>query len=162
MGRAGYLAARGVAGLIKWGVQSYQAHAENKKWTKESAKYGILDIDSLSGADFEKFLGGLFRRAGYAVEIKGQAGDFGVDLILERGGRRIAVQAKRYTKSVNLRAVQEVVAGMQYYGCTEAWVVTNSHFARSAQKLAGRTNVNLVDRPALADILRSVNRNQGI
>lgn len=162
MGRAGYLAARGLVGLIKWGIQSYQAYAENKKWTEESARYEVPDIDSLSGADFEKFLGGLFRRAGYAVEVKGQSGDFGVDLILERGSRRIAVQAKRYTKSVNLRAVQEVVAGMQYYGCTEAWVVTNSHFARSAQKLASRTNVNLVDRPALADIVRSVNRNHGV
>lgn len=154
------MAMRGLVSLIRWGIRSYQAYAENKKWTKESARYGIPDIDSLSGTDFERFLGGLFRSAGYAVEIKGQSGDFGVDLILERDDKRIAIQAKRYTKNVNLRAVQEVVAGMQYYGCTNAWVVTNSHFTRSAQQLARSTNVNLVDRPALANIIRSVNRDR--
>ncbi|WP_165592705.1 restriction endonuclease, partial [Mycobacteroides abscessus] len=31
----------------------------------------------------------------------------------------------RYSKTVGVRAVQEVVAGAQHYGCTRAMVVSN-------------------------------------
>ena len=48
-------------------------------------------------------------------------GDFGADL-----DNYIVVQAKRYSKKVGVKAVQEVVAAKAHYGCREGIVVTSN------------------------------------
>jgi restriction system protein len=55
---------------------------------------------------------------GFSVRKTKVTGDQGVDLIVEGEGRLIAVQAKGYTGSVGNKAVQEVYAGMAFYGHT--------------------------------------------
>lgn len=39
------------------------------------------------------------------------------------------------------------------YEATEAWVVTNSHFTRQAEKLADINDVYLIDRDELIQII---------
>ena len=56
-----------------------------------------------------------------------------------KDGVKTDVQAKRHTKPVGIKAVQEVVAAKGMYRCTEAMVVTNSTFTQPAMELA-RTN----------------------
>lgn len=69
---------------------------------------GIADIDKMDGRQFELYLGILFKHLGYAVKVTRAAGDFGADLVLEKDGKRIVVQAKRYSKNVGIEAVQQV------------------------------------------------------
>ena len=71
--------------------------------------------------------------------------DMGADLILERRGIRSVVQAKSYSGSVGVKAVQEVVAAKSYYKAREAFVVTNSTFTKSAIDLAEANGVSLWD-----------------
>lgn len=61
------------------------------------------DLRGMSGDQFEAFLGEVLRFLGYQVEHQVGAGDQGVDLIVNRGQRRIAVQAKCYGGSVGER-----------------------------------------------------------
>jgi Restriction endonuclease len=61
--------------------------------------------------------------SGYRVEHTGRRGDFGADLLVSKQGRKIPVQAKRYSKPVGIRAVQEAVAAKGFYGCGDALVV---------------------------------------
>jgi restriction system protein len=74
------------------------------------ARSGIYDIDRMDGRTFEHYLRTMFARHGYKVEVTKYRGDFGADLILRRDGSKVAVQAKRASKNVGVRAIQEAVA----------------------------------------------------
>ncbi|MBD8038257.1 restriction endonuclease [Solibacillus sp. A46] len=116
-------------------------------------KSGIREVDQMSGEDFEKFLGELFKRRGFKVRYTATSGDYGADLILKDGKDIIAVQAKRYSSTVGVKAVQEIIGAVKMYEATEAWVVTNSHFTRQAEKLADINDVYLIDRDELIQII---------
>jgi restriction system protein len=114
------------------------------------AKAGIADIDYFNGKEFEQYLEVLFQKLGYHVRRTPYQGDFGADLVLQRGGEKTVVQAKRYNRRVGVKAVQEAVASKDYYRCDKAMVVTNSFFSRQAEALAKANRVELWDRDTLA------------
>jgi restriction system protein len=114
---------------------------------------GIADIDKMDGIQFERYLSALFRSQGYQSEVTKAAGDFGADLILRKDGRKIAVQAKRYSSGVGISAVQEVQASLAHYAATEAWVVTNNKFTKAAEELAASNNVKLIGRETLIEMI---------
>ena len=119
---------------------------------------GIVEIDRMDGSTFETFLVSLFRRLGYAVEHTGRRGDYGADLVVAKEGRRIVVQAKRWTKNVGVKAVQEAVAAKAPYRCTDALVVTNRGFSTQARELARMNGVTLWDREKLVEQLLAASR----
>jgi restriction system protein len=121
--------------------------------TSKLRKSGIKAVDVMSGEDFERFLGELFKRRGFKVSYTATSGDYGADLILKDGKDIIAVQAKRYSSSVGVKAVQEIIGAVKMYNATEAWVVTNSHYTRQAEKLADINDVYLIDREELIDMM---------
>lgn len=113
----------------------------------------IEDIDRMEGHEFEHFLQKLFSAMGYKVEVTKASGDQGADLLAEKFGSKIAIQAKRYTGPVGNKAVQEVIGAMQYYKCDKGIVVTNSTFTKSASELAWSSNVELIDRHELIKLI---------
>ena len=138
--------ALGLFGLLVWRSQ------RNKK-SRRDALLWAGDIDSMTGAEFEKMLEAVFVTMGYQVSHSGQTGDFGADLILDGFGGRIAVQAKRYSGNVGNKAVQEVYGGMAHYGAREGWVANNSYFTKAAQTQAKSCGVKLVDRDMLMNMI---------
>lgn len=113
----------------------------------------INDVDVMDGVQFEKFIGKVFARQGYLVKFTPVTGDQGVDLIAEKNGVRIGIQAKRYTGRIGNSAIQEIVAGIIHHRCDNAIVVTNSYFTKSAIDLAFSNNVILWDRALLKEKL---------
>lgn len=113
---------------------------------------------SVSGYDFERFLGTLFKRLGYKVQPTGMSGDFGADLVLTdpRTRERIVVQAKHYSSNLGVKPVQEVVAAKSHYAANACWVVTNSTFTPAARRLAADNAVVLVDGRELKALCRRV------
>jgi restriction endonuclease Mrr len=111
---------------------------------------------SLRGIAFENFLADVFRVLGFHVEMTKASGDQGVDLIVTKGkGRKIAVQAKGYDKSVGNKAVQEAFAGMRFYRCTDCAVITNSEFTPGACDLADKMpECTLIDGACLPDLIK--------
>jgi restriction system protein len=103
----------------------------------------------MDGRTFEVFLSTLFRHLGYSVEVTKYRGDYGADLVVKKGGRKTAVQAKRWKKRVGLKAVQEAVAAKAMYGCEGALVVANREFTQQARRLARANKVELWDREVL-------------
>jgi restriction system protein len=124
--------------------------------THRLSKSGIAEIDHMSGHRFEEFLGTLFRRLGYRVEMTSRHGDYGADLVVTKGKTRTAVQAKRWSKKVGVKAVQEAVASKVMYACDSALVVANREFTQQAQKLARANKVELWGRAVLVDKLLAV------
>jgi restriction endonuclease Mrr len=93
-----------------------QKHKEDA-WHRSFAKKKGQELSQLTGIEFEQFLAGLFRQLGYGVEMTASTGDYGADLILSKAGEKIAVQAKCYSGSVGVSAVQEVLAGQRHQHC---------------------------------------------
>ena len=116
-------------------------------------KAGIKEIDAMSGEEFEQYLGHLFKKRGFKVSYTKASGDYGADLILEDREEIIVVQAKRYSGSVGVKAVQEIVGALKMYDATQAWVATNSYFTKQAEKLAITNDVYLIDRDELIDMI---------
>ena len=137
---------------LRYGLPWLFAHQKKKRL----AASGIADIDTMDGKTFEEYLEVLFAKLGYKVERTRYVGDYGADLITQKDGVKTVIQAKRYGKTVGIKAVQEAVAAKGMYGCTEAMVVTNSTFTQAAKELARANRVTLWDRDRLVDTLLRV------
>ena len=116
--------------------------------------YDISWVDEMSGPEFEHYIGDLFACLGFDVEVTKRSGDYGVDVICEKGGERIAIQAKRHSQKVNLKAVQEVVTGMKKHNCNRSMAITSNYFSPSAIELARHNNCELIDRDQLACLIQ--------
>jgi restriction system protein len=110
---------------------------------------GLHQIDAMTGIEFENYVAAKLRAAGYRVALTKATGDFGVDLIASKGGRRIAIQCKRHGRRIGAPAVQQVVAGALLHRCTSTMVVSNQEFTAAAIELAGVHSCELVGRTRL-------------
>jgi restriction system protein len=113
------------------------------------ARAGMPEIDRMTGTEFEQRLVSLFRALGYHVQHTGGLTDNGADLVISKNGARTVVQAKRYSNSVGVQAVQQAATARSAYDATAALVVTNSRFTPNAQRLARASHVDLWDRDQL-------------
>ena len=110
-------------------------------------------FSSLSGTEFENLLIKLFESINYVVEHPGSVGDQGGDLILNKDGERILIQAKCYTNNIGNQAVQQAVAAKKYYDCGRAMVIGTADFTREAVDLARANNVELMKKKQLQELL---------
>lgn len=115
--------------------------------------YDISQINSLSGTEFEKYLKVLFEKMGYRVQTTKKSKDFGVDLILEKNKKKTIVQAKCYSHTVGVSAVQEIISARNHYNIFEALVVTNQKFSKEAEVLAEENKVMLAGRAELEGLV---------
>lgn len=100
----------------------------------------------MNGHEYEYVVADYLREKGYVdVEVTQGSGDFGIDVIAYRDGHKYAVQCKYYSSPVSQPAVREAVAGMAYYDCDKAMVVTNNCFTSAAKELAEVNGVELVE-----------------
>lgn len=111
--------------------------------------FGNLHIDNLSGQEFEEYLLQLFINLGYDVVLTPPSNDYGADLVIEKNAEKIVVQAKRYSNTIGISAVQEVIGAKNYYEANKCLVVTNNYFTPSAIELAQSNDVELWDREKL-------------
>lgn len=108
---------------------------------------------SMRDDEWEDYLVEVFRALGAKANRIGSAGDQGVDIIVEYGQKRIAVQAKGYYHAVSNKAVQEAYTGMRHHGCTACAVVTNSRFTKSERELAISTCCRLISEEEFPDFV---------
>lgn len=123
---------------------------------KQETHYTIDDVDMMNGSEFEHFVCELYKKMGYKAEVTKQSGDQGLDVIVEKSDKRIGVQAKCYSGTVGNSAVQEAVAGKNYYHCDKVVVVTNNYFTPSAKELAHSNDVVLWDRDILKEKIKEI------
>ena len=126
---------------------------EHERWQHHYGSLHVDELKKLSGTEFEHYLAKLFKSQDYLVEMTPLTGDYGADLILHKDQQRIAVQAKCYSGSVGVAAVQEALSGMAYYGCHSAWVVTTGNYTANAVELAKKSKVRLFGRNELGKLI---------
>lgn len=114
-------------------------------------------IDDMSGDDFENWCCQLLRKKGYVdVRATRASGDYGADIIAEKEGVRFAIQCKRYSEPVGIKAVQEAYSAKAHYACDVAAVMTSSSFTEAARKLASECRVKLWGRTVIESWVKSL------
>ncbi|KRQ29125.1 MULTISPECIES: restriction endonuclease [Mycobacteroides] len=157
LAQVGYLASPYAVYLILrgagWGLRGLGDVMAQRRYEAQLRRYmtmsGLSEIDEMSGVDFETFVAARMHGAGWHIETTSASSDYGVDLIATNRRDVVAVQCKRYSKTVGVRAVQEVVAGARHYDCTRTMVVSNQDFTRQAQALAATSKCELIGRDRL-------------
>lgn len=112
---------------------------------KRKIPNNMKPVEQMSGIEYEYYVAKRLQSVGCTnIEITPPSGDFGADVLAtNKDGVRFAVQCKKFSGVVGIEAVQQVLAGQQYYRCQRAMVVTTSHFTPAAKRLAERTGVHL-------------------
>lgn len=111
-------------------------------------------IDKLTGEQFEKFLEKILQRMGFEnIERTQLSGDFGADLTASRNSKKFVIQAKRYSRPVGNKAVQEVFSSMPIYKADSCMVVTNQDFTNAAKKQALECKCLLFGKSQLRDLV---------
>ncbi len=139
--------------------------AEFQKWRRRrllDAQSGLDDIRGLSWQQFEHLVGEAYRRQGYKVEESGGGGaDGGVDLILRKGNETTLVQCKRWkTWKVGVKTVRELYGVIAAQDAARGVVVTCGRFTRAAASFAEGKQLELVDGPALWQLVETVKAEQ--
>lgn len=111
----------------------------------------------LSPSEFEDAVAQMFRELGYEVAQTPYSGDQGKDAILEKNRKKYVLECKRYApdKQIGRRQLQVLFAAMKETNAHGAFFVTTGVYSKLAVEYAREFDIELVDRPKLADMMRS-------
>lgn len=113
-----------------------------------------VPLEEMEGHEFEYFCAQLLERRGFEeVEVTKGSGDYGVDILAEKDGVTYAVQCKRYTAPVGVKAIQEAYAGKDYYDRMVGAVMTNQYFTAPAVEAAKKLKILLWDGGYLEEMI---------
>jgi len=127
-----------VIGMVRDAVKRYERRHGRRVGPGSRTQYA-------TPREFEEWCASELAAAGWEARHMGGPGDQGVDVIASRDGRVLVLQCKLHGKPVSNGAVQEVFAGRTFHGAHVAAVVSVSGFTRSAQEIAERTGVHLLE-----------------
>lgn len=145
--------------LVATGM-SYLGRAHRQQLLKQAALNRSLEF--MSWQEFELLVGEAFRQRGFKVREMGGAGpDGGVDLVLTKNGETFLVQCKQWKAlKVGVEIVREIFGVTAAEGASGCYVVTSGRFTAPAKDFAKGRNIQLIDGPALLDLLDQAHRQQ--
>lgn len=98
------------------------------------------------GVQFEDEIRHLIEEFGYKSVTPYSSKDQGVDLLAEKNGHRVAIQAKIHSSgSVSQAEVQKLLDGMQTYRASEGFLVTTAKLSKRATDLCNESGVLVYD-----------------
>lgn len=122
--------------------------------TEESIDFAKMD--RMSGVDFENFCTSILEKKGFTqIHTTKTSGDYGGDIVATKDQIKYVIQCKRYSSSIGVSAVQEVIAARSIYKCHVGVVLTNNYFTPAALKLAESNNILLWNRDDLLAMMQS-------
>jgi len=119
------------------------------------------NLASMDWQDFESLIAELFQKEfadkGAEVKVTQSSRDRGVDAVIFdpdpiKGGKFV-VQAKRYTKTVDVSAVRDLCAVVQKEGASRGILVTTSSYGADAYTFAQNSPVTLLNGSELLGLL---------
>jgi hypothetical protein len=142
-----------VAACLLIGAVMYGRYAVLRQLSSDRQWHALENLRQLTGIEFESHVAELYRKLGYQTEMTGKTGDQGIDIIARLGQKRLGIQCKHWSDAVGNSGVQEAIAGRTFHNCTHAAVVCTSRFTSSAEELARRAKVELIDGSSYAAIV---------
>ncbi len=96
----------------------------------------------------------LLREAGWTTELSPAETGQGIDILAERGGRKLLLQCKGGRASVGVEAVQRAFASCARRHADVAAIVTHASFTRAAQQLASANGVHALRDDGLNQLIQ--------
>ncbi len=112
--------------------------------TNNTSPNNIGSSDNITPQEYEQLTAAIFQNSGWNAQLTPSGADHGVDVIAEKEGIKVAIQCKLYKNKVGNKAVQEAIAGREFYQTDYAAVVSNAQYTRPAMQLADSANVFLL------------------
>lgn len=118
-----------------------------------------LDINKLTGVEFEKLCQQLVENMGFETELTKASGDGGIDLIAYNyqpllSGKYI-IQCKRYSGSVGEPIIRDLYGVVMSERANKGVLMTTGYFTKSAIAFAEGKPIELIDGSKLNDLLNS-------
>lgn len=128
-------------------AQEIAQYIQAKIDAAQNAESTNFDPDShpTDGHEFEQWVGNALKNFGWSASVTRASGDQGVDVIARKEQMKIGIQCKLYSGAVGNSAVQQVIAGCQFYSLRIGVVISNSSFTKSARELATASSVLLIN-----------------
>lgn len=129
-------------------------HEAEKSFTSEQM---IGQVRSIDWFQFEQLVALIYRKQGYLVSRRGGANpDGGIDLVIEKGGTRVAVQCKHWkTRYVGVRAVREFLGALTDSGIIHGLFITLGGYTGEAKLLADKHDIEVMNETGLAKLLET-------
>ena len=104
-------------------------------------------IAAMTWRHFEQLVGESFRQQGFSVlEMGGSGPDGGVDLVLNKDGKRYLGQCKHWKSwQVGVGVVRELNGVIAAQKADGGYVITGGHFTADAEVFARRCGIQLID-----------------
>lgn len=135
--------------IILWGLVVWQRSGMVR--SNGAQVMSLEELHALSPRDFEHYVAGLFERRGYTVEVRGRAGDLGVDLaLISADGRNAIVQCKRYRHTIGPDIIRELFGTMVHERAVHGFLVTTADISDGARAWAADKPITLIDGRTLA------------
>lgn len=117
-----------------------------------------MDINSLSGIEFENVCQQLIEKMGFSVETTKASGDGGIDLIANNNqpilSGRYIIQCKRYSGSVGEPIIRDLYGVITSERANKGILMTTGYFTKSAISFAEGKQIELIDGDKLNELLR--------
>jgi len=116
-----------------------------------------MDIDNLSGHDFEDLTEELIKKLGFITEERKRSADGGIDIraISEQPifkGLYI-IQCKRHNKNIGEAIIRDLFGVVSSERANKGILITNSKFTKSAEDFAKNKPIELIDGTKLLELL---------
>jgi len=118
----------------------------------------LESIRAMSWQEFELLVGEAFKRKGFEVKENGGGGaDGGIDLILNKNGKKSIVQCKRWkTFSIGVPLIRELYGVMTAERANDCIFVSSGNYTAEARLFAEDKPIWLIDGSELLDLVSSV------
>lgn len=118
----------------------------------------IETIRNMSWQDFELLVGEAFRRKGFEVRENGGGGaDGGIDLVLNKNGKKSIVQCKRWkTFSIGVPLIRELYGVMTSERASDCIFVSSGNYTAEARLFAEGKPIWLIDGSELLTLISEV------
>ena len=143
-------------------IAAFSFFLGRKKRALLDTQKDATSLRALSWKEFEWLVGEAYRRQGYAVEESlGGGADGGIDLILRKGSGTWLVQCKQWKiQAVGAPVIREIFGLVHHHHANGAIVITSGRFTREATAFAEGKTLELIDGPALLQLVKGVQTTQ--
>jgi len=136
-------------------VSVFKSKGRRKLLDEQSS---LESVRAMSWQEFELLVGEAFRRKGYEVKENGGGGaDGGIDLVLNKNGKKSIVQCKRWkTFSIGVPLIRELYGVMTAERANDCIFVSSGNYTAEARLFAEDKPIWLIDGSELIDLVSSV------
>ncbi|MCW4030710.1 MAG: restriction endonuclease [Candidatus Bathyarchaeota archaeon] len=124
----------------------------------------IYAVGSLSAREFARFIKWQLTELGYEIQPEQEQTAIGINLVVTKNDKRIAVQALRCPQNYRVSEVAVFMAkeAMRNHACQTAMVITTGYFTSQATEEAQKGELELWDKESLQQKIAAVTSEEAV